>query len=216
MTKTDEQTNQAEITLPTERPPHPVFLWLRQNYRRMQGRASLQEEVLKKVVDELKEDGNLLGILLFGSVASGTQSWKSDIDLIFIYQVSLPASGLVEKYVDGILVQYFFATLDTLIENQKTVPYLLYMFSHAEILFDRFGSVTPVIKNIRQYYLDHPEVEAEWKRFKDLHQVEKKGPACAQTTIIQRWDELENKYSGGSHKRTFFRFITSDSGNQMP
>ena len=35
---------------------------------------------------ELKADPNLLGILLFGSVASGTETWKSDIDLIFIYE----------------------------------------------------------------------------------------------------------------------------------
>jgi hypothetical protein len=101
-------------------------------------------------------------------------------------------------------VQYFFTTLDLLAQNQETVPYLLHMFCDAQILFDRKGTVTPVVAKLRQYFVAHPDVVAEWARLKELHQVEKKGPACAQTTIIQRWDELEEKYSGGIRKRTFF------------
>jgi len=85
------------------------------------------------------------------------------------------------------------------------VPFLLHMFSEARILFDRRGSVAPVIQNLRQYFAEHPDVVAEWTRFKRLHQDEKNGPACARTTIVQRWDELEDKYSGGTRKRTFFR-----------
>lgn len=180
-------------------------LWLGQNFRKIQGKPSLQEEVLDKVVNQLKGDENLLGILLFGSVASGTHTWKSDIDLIFIYETHEPPWGLVNRFVDGIAVQYFFTTLDTLIQNQETVPYLLHMFSEAKILFDRHSSVAPIIDKIRRYFAANPEVEADWMRIKQHHQVEKKGPECAQTTIIQRWDELEDKYSGGIRRRTFFR-----------
>jgi predicted nucleotidyltransferase len=182
-----------------------VFLWLGQNFRKIQGKPSLQEEVLDKVVNQVKADENLLGILLFGSVASGTHNWKSDIDLIYIYETHDPPWGLDNRFVDGIAVQYFFTTLDTLIQNQETVPYLLHMFSEAKILFDRYGSVAPVIDKIRQYFAANPEVEADWMRIKHQHQVEKKGPECAQVTIIQRWNELEDKYSGGVRKRTFFR-----------
>lgn len=181
------------------------FLWLGQTLRKIQGKPSLQEEVLDKVVIQLKADESLLGILLFGSLASGTHTWKSDIDLIFIYQTHEPTSGLVNKFVDGIAVQYFFTTLDTLVQNQKLVPYLLHIFCEAEILYDRDGTVAPVIDHLKQYFDAHPEVVADWMQIKELHQVEKKGPACAQTTIIQRWDELEEKYSGGTRKRTFFR-----------
>lgn len=184
-----------------------LFLWTSQALRKILGRPMLQEEVLDKVVGELKADGSLLGVLLFGSLATGTQTWKSDIDLIFIYQDHEPDFGLENKFVDGIAVQYFFTTLDKLVENQETVPYLLHMFCNGKLLFDRHGTVAPVLERLRQYFAGHPEMEAEWKHIKELHQVEKNGPACQQTTIIQRWDELEDKYSGGVRKRTFFRTL---------
>lgn len=182
-----------------------AFLWLGQSLRRIQGKPWLQEEVLDKVVNELKADENLLGVLLFGSLALGTHTWKSDIDLIFVYQTHEPDFGLINKFVDGVAVQYFFTTLDTLIQNQEAVPYLLHMFAEAKVLYDRHGSVTTVVELLRQYFAEHPEVEADWIQIKAQHQVEKKGSECEQTTIIQRWDELEEKYSGGTRKRTFFR-----------
>lgn len=189
----------------SERPAHPATLWMKQSIRKLRAEAMLQDEILAVVVEKLKEDQNLLGILLFGSLATRTHTWKSDIDLIFIYETYEPDSGLVNRYINGIEVQYFFTTLDTLIINQKNVPYLLHMFAEAEILFDRTGSVAPVVNQLKAYFQEHPEVEEDWTRLKSLHQVEKKGPICAQTTIIHRWEELEDKYSGGERKRTFFR-----------
>jgi predicted nucleotidyltransferase len=198
------EKNEALSTKPlvTDR---PVFLWLEQNTRRILGKPLLQEEVLDKVVSQATADSNLIGILLFGSLASGTHTWKSDIDLLFVYQACDPTSGVANLIVDGIMVQYFFTNLPTLIENLENVPYLLRIFCGAKILFDREGTFTPIVERVESYFSTHPEIQAEWKRLEDLHQVEKNGPACAQTSILVRWDELEEKYSGGQRKRTFFR-----------
>lgn len=184
---------------------HPVYLWLKQNFRKLQGKPPLQEEVLDKVVSQATSDENLIGILLFGSLASGTHTWKSDIDLIFIYQACQPNSGVANIIVDRVMVQYFFTSFETLVENQENVPYLLHIFSDGKILFDRNSTIAPLVERIKEYFDAHPEIEADWIRIKALHQVEKNGPVCAQTTIIQRWDELEEKYSGGTRKRTFFK-----------
>ena len=182
-----------------------VFLWLEQNFRKLQGKPMLQEEVLDRVVDQGIQDENLIGILLFGSLSAGTHTWKSDIDLIFVYEACEPSSGVANLISDGVVVQYFFTSYETLVQNQTVVPYLLHMFCDAKILFDRHDSVSPIVEELKMYFAAHPEIEAEWIQFKDLHQTEKNGPACAQTTIFQRWDELEEKFSGGVHKRTFFR-----------
>jgi predicted nucleotidyltransferase len=201
----DNITTQFSMSLDPIVPNHPVILWLEQNFRKIQGKPLLQEEVLDKVLKQLQEDENLLGVLLFGSVASGTHTWKSDIDFIFVYESYEPTSGLVNQFVDGIVVQYFFTTFDTLVQNHEAVPYLLHVFCDGKILFDRYNSIAPVVDQLKGYFATHPEVEAEWVRLKELHQAEKDGPECAQTTIIERWDELEDKYSGGVRKRTFFR-----------
>ncbi len=184
---------------------HPALLWLKQNIRKLTGRALLQEDILETVVNQALKDENLIGVLLFGSVASKTHTWKSDIDLVYIYDDLEPASGLLTYYVSGVEVNRFYATLQKAIENQESVPYLLHMFSQAEVLFDRHGTVTPVVDEIKQYFAAHPRIEEEWVHLVERHQVEKKGSQCVpMTTILQRWDELEDKYSGGVRKRTLF------------
>ncbi len=197
--------NHTAISSDLQVTDRPLYLWLEQNFRKLQGKPMLQEEVLESVVAKAIKDENLMGILLFGSLASGTHTWKSDIDLIFVYESCDPPSGVANILVEEIVVQYFFTSSETLVQNQEAVPYLLHMLCDAKILFDRTGSISKVVDQLQKYYAAHPEIEAEWIRFKDLHQVEKKGPACTQTTIFQRWDEMEAKYSDGASKRTFFR-----------
>lgn len=183
---------------------HPIFLWGKQFARKLFGKSLMQELVLQKMVHQAQEDENILGLLLFGSVVSNTHTWKSDIDLVLIYNKHEPDSGLIKYFLSGVVIDKFYATLENLITNQKTVPYLLHMFAEGKILFDRDGSVTPVIEALKKYFAQHPEIQEEWVQIKELHQVEKKGPQCAQVTIIDRWNQLEDKYSDGSRKRTFF------------
>ena len=103
---------------------HPVLLWFKQHIRKFTGKALLQEDILETVVNQTLTDENLIGILLFGSVATKTHKWKSDIDLIFIYDNYEPASGLVNYFVSGVEVQYFYATLENLIENPSELKRL--------------------------------------------------------------------------------------------
>lgn len=198
--------NESEMTFikPTLA-DHPLLLLVKQQTRKRIGKAFIQEQVLEKIVDQAQEDENILGILLFGSVVSNTHTWKSDIDLVFIYDNHEPDSGLVKYFLSGVVIDKFYVTLENLVTNQKTVPYLLHMFAESKILFDRDGSVTPVIEALKQYFDQHPEIQEEWMQIKELHQVEKKGSQCGQVTIIDRWNQLEEKYSDGFRKRTFFK-----------
>ena len=206
-----ESADSVETLMPSEiryelptRNDHPVLLWSRQFSRRLTGKRLLQEDILQQVCDRMIGDENVIGILLFGSVASGIHRWRSDIDLIFVYNRHFPSSGLINYFASGVEVQAFYTTLESLLENCEIVPYLLHMFSEAKVLFDRSGTVTPVVDDLRHYFTVHREIEAYWQHLKEIHQVEKKGPQCQQTTIIQRWDELESKFSDGGRQRTFF------------
>jgi glutamine synthetase adenylyltransferase len=156
----------------------PALLWFKQHIRKFKGKSLLQVEVLKTVVNQAIKDEKLIGVLLFGRVAARTHTWKSDIDLFFIYDDYEPASGLLTYYVSGIEVNKFYATLEKAIENLKTVPYLLHMFSEAKVLFDRHGSVTPIVDEIQRYFVAHPEIQEEWIHIKELHQVEKQSMSC--------------------------------------
>jgi predicted nucleotidyltransferase len=183
----------------------PALMWFKQHIRKFTGKALIQEDILETVVNQAIQDENLIGVLLFGSVASKTHTWKSDIDLFFIYDYYEPDSGRLTYYDSGVEVNRFHATLEKAVENQRTVPYLLHMFSESEVLFDRHDTVTPIIDERKQYFAVHPDIQEEWIHLKELHQVEKKGTPCGEMkTIMQRWDELEDKYSGGIRKRTFF------------
>jgi predicted nucleotidyltransferase len=196
--------NQA-LSIQPVLPDHPLLLWMNQIYRKLLGKPMLQKEVLGAVVAQARKDQNVVGILLFGSLATGTHTWKSDIDLIIVYQACQPESGVANILIDRVIVQYFFTSIDTLLENVENVPYLLHFFCRAKILFDRHGTFSPLVTRVEDYFSAHPEIEEEWVRIEALHQEEKNGPACAQTTILQRWDQLEEKYSGGTRRRTFFR-----------
>jgi predicted nucleotidyltransferase len=170
-------------------------------------RTMKHESVLQQVANDAKADPNTLGILLFGSVASGTHNEGSDIDLILVYKSCEPASGLVDAEVDGVKVGTIFFTYETLARAAETVPYLLHIVGSATLLFDRNETTKPLIDRIEEYFNSHPDVEEEWNRIYDRFREEKSQYGCEQTSIIQVWDELEGRHSGGELKRTFFRYL---------
>ena len=94
------------------------------------------QAVLEKKVKKAGNDKNVLGLLLVGSVASGTHTEESDIDLKMIYRNHKRASGIKNQWVEGIKVQTIFFTFDTLIKSQETVPYLLHILCDAKVLID--------------------------------------------------------------------------------
>lgn len=162
------------------------------------------EEILKQVVTDAESDANTLGLLLFGSVANGTHREDSDIDLITILRTNKPASGVNNTNIDGIKVGNIFLTYEVLIHSVDTVPYLLHPLGNAKLLFDREGSFEPLMDQIRGYFSDHQEIEAEWDAYYKQNKEEKATFGYEQTTIVDVWNELEQRHSNGKTKRRFF------------
>jgi predicted nucleotidyltransferase len=162
------------------------------------------EEILRGLVSDTESNSNVLGFLLFGSVAAGTHHEVSDIDVITILRTNKPASGINNTLVDGIKVGAFFLTYDVLVHSVETVPYLLHPFGEAKLLFDRDGKNKYLLERIGKYYSDHPEIVSEWNNYYEQLKEEKAQFGYEKTTIADVWNELEKRYSGGKIKRRFF------------
>jgi len=162
------------------------------------------DEILKQLLAEAESDPNVLGYLIFGSVATGTQREDSDIDVITVLRTHRPAWGMNNTARDGIKVGDIFFTYDLLDQSIETVPYLLHPLGDAKLLFDCEGTVEPLLKKIRAYFADHPEILAEWNGYYQQLKEEKAQYGYDKTTIVDVWNELEKHHSGGKTRRQFF------------
>lgn len=162
------------------------------------------EEILRELVAVAERDPNTLGFLVFGSVATGTQREDSDIDVVTVLGRSRPASGLDNTMKDGIKVGNIFFTFNVLIHSVETVPYLLHPLVGAKLLFDREGMIKPLLERLGDYFADHPGIVDEWERYYQQLRGEKAQFGYEKTTIIDVWNELEKRYSGGKTRRRFF------------
>ena len=162
------------------------------------------KQILEQLLLNAKSDHNIIGFLVFGSVATGSHHEKSDIDVITIYRKQKPSSGIKNTVTGGLKVGNIFFTHEILIRSIKTVPYLLHPLGNAKILFDRANMIEPLLKEIKNYFKEKPEIENVWSRYYNRLKEEKMKFGYEKTTIIDAWNELEKRYSGGKIKRPFF------------
>ncbi len=164
--------------------------------------------VLGELLDEAKRDPNTLGYMVIGSVARGTHHEKSDIDVITVLRSHKPSWGIDKMNVDGLVVDSLYMTQEVVKRSVDTVPYLLHTLVDAKLLYDREGAVEPLLEEIREYFDDNPEIGEEWVRYFDESKEIKARTGCRARqngkTIIDVWNELERRYSGGRIRRPFF------------
>ncbi|MCW3981325.1 MAG: nucleotidyltransferase domain-containing protein, partial [Candidatus Bathyarchaeota archaeon] len=66
------------------------------------------EQILEQLLVKAKSDHNIVGFLVFGSVATGTHHEKSDIDVITVFRKQKPSSGIKNTVTDGIKIGNIF------------------------------------------------------------------------------------------------------------
>ncbi|MHA1939871.1 MAG: nucleotidyltransferase domain-containing protein [Candidatus Thorarchaeota archaeon] len=164
--------------------------------------------ILWELLKEAERDPNTLGFMVFGSVANGTYHEKSDIDVISILRSHKSGSGINHLMVDGVVVDSLHMTQEVFNRSVEKVPYLLYTMVGAKLLLDREGTVEPLLKKVRAYFTENPEIEYEWIQYFDESKAIKAETSCRAKqdgkTIIDVWNELERRYSDGRIKRPFF------------
>ena len=163
---------------------------------------------LQDLTMKAEGDPNILGYMVFGSVAKGTHHEGSDIDVISIFRSHGPSSGINKLMVDGLVVDSLFMTQEVFAQSVRTVPYLLHTLVDAKLLLDRENTIEPLLGEIREYFERNPEIESEWKRYFEESKEIKRQTRCRASgegkTIIDVWNELEMRYSGGRIRRPFF------------
>ena len=164
----------------------------------------IHNEIVRQLAGDAESDPNILGFLVFGSVAAGTQREDSDIDVVTILRANKSASGIKNTMVDGIKVGTLFLTYAVLTHGVETVPYLLHPLAGSRLLFDCEGAIKPLVQRIQVFFSGHPDIAAEWDGYYRQLKEEKARFGCEQTTIVEVWNELEKKYSGGKTRRRFF------------
>lgn len=162
------------------------------------------DEILGQLIADANNDPNVVGFLVFGSVASGTHREDSDIDVITVLQTSKPASGMSNTPINGIKVGNLYLAFDVLLHGVHVVPYLLHPLVDAKLLLDSRGVIKPLLEKISEYYNNHPEIVQTWNTYYKLLKEEKDRFGYEKTTIVDVWNEIEKKYSGGKIKRQFF------------
>lgn len=171
-------------------------------------RATKHEETLDRLLLKAKSDPNTLGFLVIGSVATGTHHEKSDIDVITILRSQKPASGINKTTVDGIIVDSLSFTHEVFTQSVNTVPYLLHTLVSSRLLFDRENTISPLLEEVRAFFTENPEIEQEWITYYNRSKEIKQETGCRARgphgTIIDVWNALEERYSGGRIRRPFF------------
>lgn len=91
-----------------------------------------QLEIFHNLVREFKKDSTVEGVLLNGSVAVGTATEESDLDMIVIGK----KEEFVSQLIDSVLVEIHYTSFESAIKKLKTNPKEVYKYLDAKIEYD--------------------------------------------------------------------------------
>ncbi|MBQ4573088.1 MAG: nucleotidyltransferase domain-containing protein [Clostridia bacterium] len=91
-----------------------------------------QLDILKYVIEELRLDKSVTGIMLMGSVAYENASDDSDLDILVLCN----EDKFVSKYIENIFVEIHFQKYNTMLKKLKSNPIEVYKYIYSKILFD--------------------------------------------------------------------------------
>ncbi len=117
-------------------------------------------EVFENKVNSLKEDNRVEGIFITGSLARGTETEYSDLDIIVLY----PEEKVVEEVIDGIPIETHYNRLDGVKERLIREPSSAYLYTHGRIIVDEEGKLNDVV-GFAKRVLESYKVSDERKAF---------------------------------------------------
>lgn len=117
-----------------------------------------QLEILNSELEILKEEKNIKGVMLIGSVAYGTATEDADLDIVVLSD----KDEFVSKYVNNILVEIHFQKYSTMLKKLKLNPTEVYKYIYSKIIFDD-GKLTHLVEEANNVYNNYITPSEEMK-----------------------------------------------------
>lgn len=115
-----------------------------------------QLEIFHSLVSEFQKDRTVEGILLNGSVAAGTATELSDLDMIVLGK----KDGFESKTIDTVPVEIHFVVFDSAVKKLESNPMEVYKYLDAIIEFDN-GKAREIISYAEKIFLNYRVPEKE-------------------------------------------------------
>ena len=110
-------------------------------------------EVFERKVNELKQDSRVKGIFITGSLARGTETEYSDLDIIVVADIN----EVYEEIIDGIPVETHFNTAETIKKWFVADPSSCYLYTYGKVVWERENLFDDLIASAK-YRLDNYEI----------------------------------------------------------
>lgn len=115
-----------------------------------------QLKIFYNLVSQLKQDSTVESVLLNGSVALGTATELSDLDIIVICE----EKNFISKIIDGITVEIHYITFDDAVEKLKNNPMEVYRYLDSKVEYDS-GKAQKIIECAETILNNYRVVEKE-------------------------------------------------------
>lgn len=141
-----------------------------------------QLEIFHDLCVDFMKDNSIESVLLGGSVAQGTASETSDLDLIVVGKNNDFKSHLIS----GIQVEIHYTTYDKAIEKLRSNPKEIYKYLDAKIEYDN-GNAQKIIEyaeNIMEHYCASPKEISEIIYWLNSTKTKLKSASSKQDTLL--------------------------------
>jgi len=153
------------------------------------------KEIIEKLVKKYKSNKNVIGIYLFGSLAKGIATSKSDVDIEIIFKNRKKSYELLHKKENEIKIDLSIYSLRKFEEDFANKPYSMYSTLGGEILYDPKGIVKKNLGSIEKYFSGNNKIRKFWQiKEKKWINAKKKGKidkAESYFDIMKKLDEME-------------------------
>jgi len=117
-----------------------------------------QLAILEKEIGLLRQDKSNRGIMLMGSVAYGTATDDSDLDILVLCN----KDEFISKYVENVFVEIHFQKLDTLRKKLESNPMEVYRYIYSRIIVDD-GKLAELSAEAHNIYCNYKTPDKEKK-----------------------------------------------------